>query len=189
MVPGSVQIGSCMGWRLPFGKGGNYPSVDLPGQTGRRIAIRSCYDMEIMGFEPPYSGGCQCGSVRYEIRGKLIDYYACHCTECRKQSASAFGMSIIVREDDFGITRGITKIWNRPSDFGGTADCHFCPECGVRIWHSFSNDPDFLSVKGGTLDQPPDYSQAYHIWTRSALPGFVFPDNAKRHPRQPDFAR
>jgi len=41
-------------------------------------------------------GGCQCGAIRYELSGEGLELYVCHCKECRKQSASAFGISVIV---------------------------------------------------------------------------------------------
>ncbi|KIY04089.1 uncharacterized protein Z520_00781 [Fonsecaea multimorphosa CBS 102226] len=41
-------------------------------------------------------GRCQCGSVRFRTpQEKPIKWYICHCHECRRQSASAFGISAI----------------------------------------------------------------------------------------------
>ena len=42
------------------------------------------------------TGGCQCGAVRYAIGGAPLALYVCHCRECQKQSASAFGISLEV---------------------------------------------------------------------------------------------
>lgn len=39
----------------------------------------------------PYTGGCQCKRIRYEIRAEPLTLYVCHCQECQKQSFSAFG--------------------------------------------------------------------------------------------------
>jgi len=44
----------------------------------------------------PYTGGCQCGQIRYEIRAEPLTLYACHCKECQ---TSAFGMSMPVPRD------------------------------------------------------------------------------------------
>ena len=44
----------------------------------------------------PQSGGCQCGTVRYEITGPPTTVYACHCTECQTQSGSAFAMAAVI---------------------------------------------------------------------------------------------
>ena len=54
----------------------------------------------------PQSGGCQCGSVRYEITGPPTVVYACHCTECQKQSGSAFAMAAVIPQENFRITKG-----------------------------------------------------------------------------------
>ena len=44
------------------------------------------------------NGGCQCGQIRYEVSGEPIVLYRCHCTECQRQSGSAFGMSMWIKE-------------------------------------------------------------------------------------------
>ena len=132
------------------------------------------------------NGGCQCGAVRYRIDGTPGPLYACHCTECRKQSASAFGLSLVVRRRDLTLTAGSPRTWTRPTDGGGTLDCRFCPTCGTRVWHEDGPEAEALSLKAGSLDQPPDLSAAIHIWTRSACPGVVIPDDASRFAGEPD---
>jgi len=37
------------------------------------------------------TGGCRRGAVRHRLSGPVARPYICHCTECQKQSASAFG--------------------------------------------------------------------------------------------------
>ncbi len=121
-------------------------------------------------------GGCQCGAVRYELIAAPRTAYACHCNECRRQSASAFGISIIIDRDGLRILKGDTRVWTRPTDSGSTMDCHFCPTCGTRLWHFAKGDPDTISVKGGSLDAPPDFATLHHIWVSQKLPGVVLPD-------------
>jgi hypothetical protein len=130
---------------------------------------------------PPLTGRCQCGGCRYLITGAALRLYACHCTECRAQSASAFGISLIVRASDFALISGTPKVWERP----GRLACNFCPDCGTRLFHHGSNEPEILSVKGGSLDQAPDLSEAYHIWTASKLPGVIIPPGATSFPGEP----
>jgi hypothetical protein len=52
----------------------------------------------------PYTGGCQCGSVRYVLTTEPIRLVACHCKECQRQSGSAFGMSTPVAKDSLTVT-------------------------------------------------------------------------------------
>jgi hypothetical protein len=60
------------------------------------------------------TGGCQCGAVRYESEGEPLALYFCHCRECRRQSASAFGISLIVPRKGLRVTQGAPKFWTRP---------------------------------------------------------------------------
>jgi hypothetical protein len=134
----------------------------------------------------PLTGGCQCGAVRYEIAEDPLAVYVCHCRECRKQSASAFGISAEVRRATFRLTRGTVKRWSRPTDSGKTLDCLFCPDCGSRIWHEAAGGAETITVKGGSLDEPPDLRRAVHIWTSRKLSGVIIPEGAEQHPEEPE---
>jgi len=134
----------------------------------------------------PLSGGCQCGAVRYAIDGPPVSLFVCHCCECRKQSASAFGISFIVRRENFRLTKGRTKRWSRRTDSGRTLNCEFCPDCGSRVWHEGPVNERTVSIKGGSLDQPVDLGPAVHIWTSRKLPGVVIPEHAQRFPEEPN---
>jgi len=131
------------------------------------------------------TGGCQCGSVRFEVSGEPLGLYVCHCGECRKQSASAFGISVIVPARALRVTQGAVKEWSRRTDSGRTLHCAFCAECGSRLFHARPG-AETVSVKGGSLDEPPDLAAAVHIWTSRKLPGVVIPEAARRFPEEPD---
>ena len=133
-----------------------------------------------------FAGGCQCGAVRYEIAGPPLALYVCHCRECQKQSASAFGVSVMLKRADFRLTRGKVKVWSRATDRGGRLACAFCPACGSRLWHEAVPANATISVKGGSLDQPPDLRAACHIWTARRLPGVIIPKNARQFPGEPE---
>ena len=49
-------------------------------------------------------------------------------------------------------------------------------------------DPDSkrISVKGGSLDVPPDLTHAVHIWTARKLPGVLIPDGARCFTGEPE---
>lgn len=131
-------------------------------------------------------GGCQCGTLRYEITGKTGPLYACHCLECRKLTASAFSMSLMVRRENFRFTQGEPKVWTRPTDSGNMLDCLFCPDCGSRICHIARGNSEFITLKPGSLDDPVDFANAIHIWTKRKLPGFEIPAGAERWEGEPD---
>ena len=116
------------------------------------------------------AGGCQCGAVRYTITGAPIAY-CCHCTECRKQSASAFGMSVPVFEAAFSVT-GELERWSRPTDSGSITDCYFCQTCGSRVYHSGRSRPGMITVKHGSLDRPDIVPVVAHIWLANKVGWF-----------------
>jgi hypothetical protein len=132
------------------------------------------------------TGGCQCGEVRYESRGEVRALYVCHCGECRKQSASAFGMSLEVPRAGLRVTRGAPKFWTRPADSGRRVRCAFCPACGSRLWHEREGVTETLTIKAGSLDEAVDLSTAIHIWTSRKLPGAVIPEGARQFSEEPD---
>lgn len=135
---------------------------------------------------PVLSGGCQCGTIRYSLSQGPQGLYVCHCRKCRKQSASAFGISVIVPQTALHVVQGAPKFWSRPTDTRHVLDCAFCPECGSRLWHQRRGSADTLSIKGGSLDKDVDLSQAVHIWTLRTLRGVVLPEGAKQFPGEPD---
>lgn len=128
------------------------------------------------------TGRCQCGDIHYECIGEPLALYICHCQECRKQSASAFGISLDVPRAGFRVTQGTPKYWGRATDGGRRLRCAFCPTCGSRLWHDSDPTSETVSIKGGSLDKPLDVSNAIHVWVTRKLPGIVIPDGAKQFP-------
>lgn len=134
----------------------------------------------------PLAGGCQCGRVRYELTGPPLGLYVCHCRECRKQSASAFGISAFFCSADLRLLGGELSRWSRPTKSGWTIVSFFCPNCGSRLWDGDKDREDEVCIKGGSLDEPLDLGDAVHIWTSRALPGVTIPEHARRWPEDPD---
>jgi hypothetical protein len=131
------------------------------------------------------TGRCQCGGVRFSSAGEAVSLYVCHCLECRKQSASAFGMSLEVPRDGLLVTQGTPRFWSRPTASGRHIACAFCPDCGSRLWHERVGPSATITIKAGALDEPVDASAAIHVWTRSKLPGIVIPPGAIQFAEEP----
>jgi len=131
------------------------------------------------------TGGCQCGAVRYAIAADEPLVYACHCRECQKQSASAFGLSLPASWSDLAI-EDERATWDRPTDSGSTTICHFCPTCGTRLFHASSGDSGRVTVKAGTLDDTTPLVPLAHIWVERKQPWVVLDPATPTWPRQPD---
>ncbi|CAK7202054.1 hypothetical protein SEUCBS139899_004774 [Sporothrix eucalyptigena] len=128
---------------------------------------------------------CQCGGVRLRTPNATpLGICHCHCTECRRQSASAFGTSVYwaPTEGFYPLDPALTApggpigTITRPADSGNTMYCYFCRGCGVRLLHA-ATLPDgsirpTVSVKGGAIEDPDgvlDWASAKHIFVRSAV--------------------
>lgn len=130
-------------------------------------------------------GSCQCGEIHYESEAKPLGLYVCHCQECQKQSASAFGISLDIPSSGFRLTQGLPKYWNRVIESGKNLKCAFCSICGSRLWHEYDPDSGIVSIKGGSLDTPIDLSNATHVWVKRKLSGVIIPDNVPQFLDEP----
>ena len=133
----------------------------------------------------PLTGGCQCGALRYEIRAEPLSVYVCHCTECQRQSASAFSMSVMVPRSSLVYIQGAPRRWDRVADSGRIIASDMCETCGVRpVNHPLANDKVSI-LKPGTLDDTSWLHPVGHIWTGSAQPWVPIPDDAVIHEGHP----
>jgi hypothetical protein len=133
-----------------------------------------------------YTGGCQCGKVRYEIRAEPLTLYLCHCKECQKQSSSAFGMSLTVPRDAVAIVQGQLKAWTRKADSGREVICWFCGDCGTRILHDRSYNRETINIKAGTLDDTRWLRPVGNLWTSSAQPWMTISEQMLNYEGQPE---
>ncbi|MGV8997827.1 MAG: GFA family protein [Parvibaculaceae bacterium] len=131
----------------------------------------------------PYTGGCQCGAVRYTLNAEPERIVACHCSECQKQSGSAFGLSMLVKRDDLVVT-GPLKTFIRTADSGNANTGVFCPDCGNRIYNVPAYRPDHVVLKPGTLDDTSWVRPQTFIWMDSAQGWVPVPEGVACEPGQ-----
>lgn len=138
----------------------------------------------------PYTGGCQCRWIRYEIKAEPLTLYVCHCKECQKQSSSAFGMSMPVPREAVIVFQGQPKQWKRVSESGREISCWFCGECGIILFHNPSRNPKITNVKPGTLDDTSWLKPVGNLWTRSSQKWVVLSEQMLNYEGQPrDFVQ
>jgi hypothetical protein len=96
----------------------------------------------------PWSGGCQCGAVRYRIP-EDAHVVACHCRMCQKASGGPFAVLAAVPGSAVVWTRG-TPARFRSSD---VAERWFCSACGTPLAFADLTDGG-LELMVGSLDVP-----------------------------------
>ena len=132
----------------------------------------------------PLTGGCQCGAVRYSFEGPVPAPYACHCGECKKQTASAFSMSVPMRFSALTVEGKVT-FFETIAYSGKIKFNYFCGLCGTRLWHASTNPPDAITLKVGTLDDPADVTPLGHLWVSKKQPGIELNPASDQHLTQP----
>jgi len=115
------------------------------------------------------TGGCLCGDVRYEYQGEVGSAGICHCSDCRRISGSAFGVSVKLAKAGFAILSGALSGYTKRADSGRELTRYFCSRCGSPIYTASAAHPDFVYVKAGSLDDPALVRPAYQAWTQSAV--------------------
>ena len=118
----------------------------------------------------PMTGGCPCGGIRYEIASFPLLVYTCNCTDCQRQSGSAFAMNMPVAAKDFRILQGQPKPWRRLSPTGVEITSWFCGDCSGRIHGERAGRPEITIVRAGTLDDTKWLVPVAHMFVRSAQP-------------------
>jgi hypothetical protein len=98
---------------------------------------------------PSFSGGCQCGAVRYRISGDIEYPHLCHCRMCQKAAGNYFMALGFVPGQGLEITRG------EPTWFHSSAPVRrgFCGKCGTPLFFD-TLQSDGMAVTLGSLDDP-----------------------------------
>ncbi len=133
-----------------------------------------------------FSGQCQCGYIKYCVTGTPLAVFACHCTECQRQSSSAFGMALWIKKGKIEIINGKLKKWTRLTPSGNQMECSFCPNCGSRLFHQILNQSEIFSIKPGTLDDTSWLKPSGHIWTEKSQSWCSFEGESLTYEQNPD---
>jgi hypothetical protein len=100
------------------------------------------------------TGSCKCGNVRVAVRGTPVRIGICHCTDCRRESGSAFTFFAVWHASEFEF-KGETV------EFEGR---RFCPKCGSRL---FSSNEHEAEIKLGILTEAPTpLAPTYELWIK-----------------------
>ena len=97
--------------------------------------------------DPIYTGGCQCGAVRFRVEGVLTDSSICHCRMCQKAFGAYYAPLVSTRGAELTWTRGQPKTF-RSSNFASRG---FCEHCGTPLTYEA---PDGIAIAAGACDDP-----------------------------------
>ena len=96
-----------------------------------------------------WTGGCQCGAVRYQLLTPPEHACICHCRMCQRASGQPFMAFASVKRENLRWTRG------HPSTFvsSNVAERNFCNVCGTPLTYN-RVESGSIAVTIGSLDAP-----------------------------------
>ena len=112
---------------------------------------------------PVYTGGCQCGAVRFRAEGALGDASVCHCRMCQKASGNFYMPLVSVRDARLEWTRGEPKRFRSSNH----ALRGFCAECGTPLTY---RQPGGLEIAIGAFDDRSDLAPQIQVNYAVRLP-------------------
>jgi hypothetical protein len=113
---------------------------------------------------PLYTGGCQCGAVRFAVYTQPKKIGLCHCRMCQKAVGGPFAVLAEVPWTDFAWTRG------QPGTFRSSSRAarDFCSACGTPLsYHEIGGPVIELTI--GSFDDPTRIVPTYEVGTESQL--------------------
>ncbi len=123
-----------------------------------------------------FDGGCACGAVRYRMLSGPMFVHCCHCTDCQRQTGTAFVLNAMIEADRVELLAGDPRPSVMPTDSGKPHRVFRCGDCGTAVWSEYGGLNQLRFVRVGTLDEPAALPPDVHIYTRSKLPWVALPE-------------
>jgi hypothetical protein len=114
-----------------------------------------------------FTGGCQCGAIRFRTSELFDNAHICHCRMCQKAVGNYFAALVSSPKAKLLWTRGT------PSRFLSSADVErgFCSQCGTPLFYDAVHSPD-IGMMIGAFDQPAAITLVSQDSIESRVPWF-----------------
>ncbi|MCA1438710.1 GFA family protein [Ensifer sp. IC4062] len=124
-------------------------------------------------------GGCFCGRIRYRLKARPMFVHCCHCSDCQRQTGSAFVLNGLIEAESVELLKGEPMMVTLPTDSGRPHDVYRCADCQSALWSDYGRRKWLSFVRVATLDRPSEFPPDVHIYTRSKLNWVALPAGAK----------
>jgi hypothetical protein len=118
-----------------------------------------------------YTGGCQCGAVRFHATELRDNPHVCYCRMCQKATGNLFAALVGVRHEHLSWTRGT------PAEFDSSdlAARGFCSACGTSLYYRSKGGPH-VSISIGSFDEPHHIDLLYQMGMEGKHPSLFHLD-------------
>ena len=115
-----------------------------------------------------FTGGCQCGAVRYRLLDAPYDPHLCHCRMCQKQFGNYFAALATIAHDKFLVTRGALSHFQSSSEVSRG----FCKDCRTPLTYEPSHRKN-ITFANPSLDNPNAVVPNIQYGTEAVSPSFA----------------
>jgi hypothetical protein len=130
------------------------------------------------------TGGCRCGAIRYTLSAAPVATRQCWCRDCQYWAAGNATVNLVVARSAVRVD-GAPAAWESLADSGHHMRRSFCAGCGTPLFSEARENPDFMVVRAGSLDDANGVAPDMVIWTDSAPAWARFDPALPAYPRQP----
>ena len=97
---------------------------------------------------------CACARTSITVAGDPRFHAVCHCTNCKRRTGSAFGVSAYYQRAAIIEQVGATSVYalhnaHRKED----QERHFCPTCGTTLFWTTSTAPELVGIAAGCFGE------------------------------------
>ncbi len=96
------------------------------------------------------TASCACGQASITVDSNPQMHGVCHCTNCKRRTGSAFGISSYFGKSSVVEARGETSVYAfHHAAKGHDQERHFCSRCGTTLFWYVSTLPELVGIAGG----------------------------------------
>lgn len=122
------------------------------------------------------SGGCACGSLRYEARGEPIFVNHCMCRLCQRQTGSVGVVNAFYESDRVTVTQGTLTETTVKSGSGSDHTICRCADCGAAVFSYYPRVGRLgVGIRVGSFDNPDAFTPTAVVFTESKMPWAALP--------------
>jgi hypothetical protein len=93
---------------------------------------------------------CACGQASITVNARPTTLGVCHCTNCKRRTGSAFGVSAYFDKEAVMARNGEMQIYGfRNAKQSHDQQRHFCTRGGTTLYWYISTLPDKVGIAGG----------------------------------------
>lgn len=129
------------------------------------------------------NGHCECGRIRYEVEGDIVDFCHCHCLQCRRLHGAAYATFARVARDQFRYVSGVqdVKVYES-SKYNARI---FCGVCGSVMLAESRRYPEHVFLSMGAVVGNPPCPRGYHQYVASKAPWHAINDDLEQYAAGP----